>query len=246
MYLSARDSCRRFSWSLTRCWWWKNWAVPGRGPEGDRPGPRAHGGDPGKRHGPSFPPLPVPPGLVREVVARSFGCPGKPRNPWTLRKFWGNLCQTGPPTSAPAVPWVMDHAVKIALKETPGGGDASLMIGRDTLAIAAKMSMVEGLDPDGVFRSASAAGIPGHGPEGGAQIGDSTHFDPRVASPGWTPCTRTRPSAASLGNATKSHDRTPAPSGGSLMPRVIPGTRTHPAVVKALGVEKLWVVNPFK
>lgn len=188
------------------------------------------------------------PALVRQVTARYFGLPGKAAEPADPQRILGEPLPDRPPNLCPGCPHrAMYYSVKMALKDLGVEGIFPTDIGCYTLGLLPPLSMADFLICMGSSINTAAGISKATGQKVVAFIGDSTFFHSGL--PG-------------LANAVhQGHDfllvildnGTTAMTGSQPHPGVMltpPGYQGRPiaieGVVRALGVDSLTVVNPFK
>ena len=188
------------------------------------------------------------PALVREVIARFFGVASEAPEPMVPEAVLGQPLPDRPPNLCAGCPHrATYYAVKIALKDLGVEGVFPTDIGCYTLGLLPPLSMADFLICMGSSHQHRGGDFPGHGPEGGGLHRGFHLFPRRAAGPGQRRAPQARLSAGHPGQRHHGHDRTPAPPRGQPDAPGYPGEHVPIArVVKALGVEQLWVVNPFK
>jgi len=188
------------------------------------------------------------PGLVREVMARFFGMAQETPKPLAPEAVLGEPLPDRPPNLCPGCPHRASYyAVKIALKDLGVEGIFPTDIGCYTLGLLAPMSMADFLICMGSSISTAAGISQATGQKVVAFIGDSTFF--HAGLPALTNAVHNRHDflLVILDNGTTAMTGSQPHPGVSLVPPGFPGEHVPiPRVVKALGVEQLWVTNPFK
>jgi len=188
------------------------------------------------------------PGLVRQVIARYFGVPYQAPVPMVPEEVLGQPLPDRPPNLCPGCPHrAMYYAVKIALRDLGVEGVFPTDIGCYTLGLLPPLSMADFLICMGSSISTAAGISRATGQKVVGFIGDSTFF--HAGLPALTNAVHNRHDflLVILDNGTTAMTGHQPHPGVSLMPPGYPGEHVPiPRVVKALGVEKLWVVNPFK
>ncbi|MBM4273261.1 MAG: indolepyruvate ferredoxin oxidoreductase subunit alpha [Deltaproteobacteria bacterium] len=188
------------------------------------------------------------PGLVREVTARCFEISYEAPLAPAPEQVLGRPLPDRPPNLCPGCPHrAMYYAVKIALKDLGVEGVFPTDIGCYTLGLLPPLSMADYLICMGSSISTAAGISRATGQEVVAFIGDSTFF--HAGLPGLANAVHNRHDflLAILDNGTTAMTGQQPHPGVSLPPPGYPGEHVpiH-RVVKALGVEQCWVVNPFK
>jgi indolepyruvate ferredoxin oxidoreductase alpha subunit len=188
------------------------------------------------------------PGLVRQAIAAYFGVPYQAPAPLAPETALGRPLPDRPPNLCPGCPHrAMYYAVKIALQDLGVEGVFPTDIGCYTLGLLPPLSMADFLICMGSSISTAAGISQATGQKVVAFIGDSTFF--HAGLPALTNAVHNRHDflLVILDNGTTAMTGHQPHPGVSLMPPGYPGVHIPiPRVVKALGVEKLWVVNPFK
>jgi indolepyruvate ferredoxin oxidoreductase alpha subunit len=188
------------------------------------------------------------PGLVREVIARFFGVAYEAPAPKAPAAVLGKPLPDRPPNLCPGCPHrAMYYAVKIALKDLGVEGVFPTDIGCYTLGLLPPLSMADFLICMGSSISTAAGISTATDQKVVAFIGDSTFF--HAGLPALTNAVHQKHDflLVILDNGTTAMTGHQPHPGVSLIPPGYPGEHVPIArVVKALGVEKLWVVNPFK
>jgi indolepyruvate ferredoxin oxidoreductase alpha subunit len=188
------------------------------------------------------------PGLVKEKVARYFGLPYQAPAPPVPEQVLGAPLPERPPNLCPGCPHrATYYSVKIALKDLGLNGIFPTDIGCYTLGLLPPLSMADFLICMGSSVSTAAGISKATGDKVVAFIGDSTFFHSGL--PALTSAVHQRHDflLVILDNGTTAMTGSQPHPGVSLVPPGYPGEHVPiPRVVKALGVEQLWTVNPFK
>jgi indolepyruvate ferredoxin oxidoreductase, alpha subunit len=187
------------------------------------------------------------PGLVRETIARYFGESYQAKALTVPEQVLGQALPDRPPNLCPGCPHrAMYYAVKIALRDLGLEGIFPTDIGCYTLGLLPPLSMADFLICMGSSINTAAGISEATGRKVVAFIGDSTFFHSGL--PGLTSAVHQKHDflLVILDNGTTAMTGHQPHPGVSLVPPGYPGEHVPiPRVVKALGVEKLWVVNPF-
>ena len=188
------------------------------------------------------------PGLVREVVGRFFGVASEAPGPIVPEQILGQPLPDRPPNLCAGCPHrAMYYAVKIALKDLGVEGIFPTDIGCYTLGLLPPLSMADFLICMGSSISTAAGISRATGQKVVAFIGDSTFFHSGL--PALVNAVHQKHDflLVILDNGTTAMTGHQPHPGVSLIPPGYPGEHVPIArVVKALGAEQLWVVNPFK
>jgi indolepyruvate ferredoxin oxidoreductase, alpha subunit len=185
------------------------------------------------------------PALVRQVMAGFFGVPWEAPRPTDPVDLWGGPLPDRPPNLCPGCPHRASYyAIKIALQDLGVEGIFPTDIGCYTLGLLPPLSMADYLICMGSSISTAAGISRATGQKVVAFIGDSTFFHAGLT--GLTNAVHNRHNflLVILDNGTTAmtghqpHPGVSLASPGEHVPLV--------RVVKALGVEQIWVVNPFK
>jgi indolepyruvate ferredoxin oxidoreductase alpha subunit len=188
------------------------------------------------------------PGLVREVVARFFDVASEAPAPLAPEEILGQPLPDRPPNLCAGCPHrAMYYAVKIALQDLGVEGIFPTDIGCYTLGLLPPLSMADFLICMGSSISTAAGISRATGQKVVAFIGDSTFFHSGL--PALVNAVHQKHDflLVILDNGTTAMTGHQPHPGVSLMPPGYPGEHVPiKRVVKALGVEQLWVVNPFK
>lgn len=187
------------------------------------------------------------PGLVREIMARYWGSAYQAPALMVPEQVLGQALPDRPPNLCPGCPHrATYYAVKIALKDLGLEGVFPTDIGCYTLGLLPPLSMADFLICMGSSINTAAGISLATGQKVVAFIGDSTFFHSGL--PGLTNAVHNRHDflLVILDNGTTAMTGSQPHPGVSLLPPGYPGEHVPiPRVVKALGVEQLWVVNPF-
>jgi len=188
------------------------------------------------------------PALVRQVTARYFGLPGKAPEPADPEKVLGQPLPDRPPNLCPGCPHrAMYYSVRMALKDLGVEGVFPTDIGCYTLGLLPPLSMADFLICMGSSINTAAGISKATGQKVVAFIGDSTFF--HAGLPGLTNAVHQGHDflLVILDNGTTAMTGHQPHPGVSLTPPGYPCEHVPlKRVVQALGVEQLWVVNPFK
>ncbi|MEW6387103.1 MAG: indolepyruvate ferredoxin oxidoreductase subunit alpha [Thermodesulfobacteriota bacterium] len=188
------------------------------------------------------------PALVRQTIARYFRVPYESPIPPVPAQLLGEPLPDRPPNLCPGCPHrAMYYAVKIALRDQGVAGVFPTDIGCYTLGLLPPLSMADYLVCMGSSINTACGISRATGQKVVAFIGDSTFF--HAGLPGLANAVHNRHDflLVILDNGTTAMTGQQPHPGVSLIPPGYPGEHIPiPRVVKALGVEKLWVVNPFK
>ena len=188
------------------------------------------------------------PGLVKEKIARYFGLPYEPTAPPAPEEVLGRALPDRPPNLCPGCPHrAMYYSVKIALKDLGLEGIFPTDIGCYTLGLLPPLSMADFLICMGSSVSTGAGIAKSTGRKVVAFIGDSTFFHSGLPALANAVHQKHDFLLVILDNGTTAMTGHQPHPGVSLVPPGYPGEHVPiNRVVKALGVEQLWVVNPFK
>jgi indolepyruvate ferredoxin oxidoreductase alpha subunit len=188
------------------------------------------------------------PSLVRQVMARYFEVPYKAADPPAPPELWGGPLPDRPPNLCPGCPHrAMYYAVKIALKDLGLEGIFPTDIGCYTLGLLPPLAMGDYLLCMGSSISTAAGISRATGQTVVAFIGDSTFFHAGLTGLANAVHNGHNFLLVILDNGTTAMTGHQPHPGVSLVP---PGYGGKPInlerVVRALGVEQVWMVNPFK
>ena len=182
------------------------------------------------------------------MVARFFEVASEAPGPLVPEKILGQPLPDRPPNLCAGCPHrAMYYAVKIALKDLGVEGIFPTDIGCYTLGLLPPLSMADFLICMGSSISTAAGISRATGQKVVAFIGDSTFFHSGL--PALVNAVHQKHDflLVILDNGTTAMTGHQPHPGVSLMPPGYPGEHVPiQRVVKALGVEQLWVVNPFK
>ena len=188
------------------------------------------------------------PALVRRTIQRYFGLPGEAPALISPQELLGQPLPDRPPNLCPGCPHrAMYYAVKIALKDLGQEGIFPTDIGCYTLGLLPPLSMADFLICMGSSISTGAGIAKATGQKVVAFIGDSTFF--HAGLPGLVNAVHQGHDflLVILDNGTTAMTGHQPHPGVTLTPIGYPCEHVPIArVVKALGAEQLWVVNPFK
>jgi indolepyruvate ferredoxin oxidoreductase alpha subunit len=188
------------------------------------------------------------PSLVRQVTARYFGLPAKVADPADPQEVLGEPLPDRPPNLCPGCPHrAMYYSVKIALKDLDLEGVFPTDIGCYTLGLLPPLSMADLLICMGSSISTAAGISRATEQKVVAFIGDSTFYHSGLTGLANAVHQGHDFLLVILDNGTTAMTGSQPHPGVSLTPPGYPGRHIPiEGVVKALGVEALWVVNPFK
>jgi indolepyruvate ferredoxin oxidoreductase alpha subunit len=188
------------------------------------------------------------PGLVKEKVARYFDLSYQAPAPPEPAQVLGAPLPERPPNLCPGCPHrATYYSVKIALKDLGLNGIFPTDIGCYTLGLLPPLSMADFLICMGSSVSTAAGISKATGSKVVAFIGDSTFFHSGLPALASAVHQRHDFLLVILDNGTTAMTGSQPHPGVSLVPPGYPGEHVPiPRVVKALGVEQLWIVNPFK
>ena len=188
------------------------------------------------------------PSLVREVIARYFNVAYEAPAPVVPEKVLEAPLPDRPPNLCAGCPHrAMYYAVKIALHDLGVEGIFPTDIGCYTLGLLPPLSMADFLICMGSSISTAAGISRATGQKVVAFIGDSTFFHSGL--PALVNAVHQKHDflLVILDNGTTAMTGHQPHPGVSLIPPGYPGEHVPiQRVVKALGVEQLWVVNPYK
>jgi indolepyruvate ferredoxin oxidoreductase alpha subunit len=188
------------------------------------------------------------PSLVREVIARFFKVAYETVAPVVPEKVLDQPLPDRPPNLCAGCPHrAMYYAVKIALKDLGVEGVFPTDIGCYTLGLLPPLSMADFLICMGSSISTAAGISRATGQKVVAFIGDSTFFHSGL--PALVNAVHQKHDflLVILDNGTTAMTGHQPHPGVSLIPPGYPGEHVPiQRVVKALGVEQVWVVNPYK
>jgi indolepyruvate ferredoxin oxidoreductase alpha subunit len=188
------------------------------------------------------------PGLVKEKIAQYFGVPYQAPAPRAPEEVLAQPLPDRPPNLCPGCPHrAMYYSVKIALRDLGMEGVFPTDIGCYTLGLLPPLSMADFLICMGSSISTAGGIARATGQKVVAFIGDSTFF--HAGLPALTNAVHQKHDflLVILDNGTTAMTGHQPHPGVSLTPPGYPCEHVPiQRVVKALGAEKLWVVNPFK
>ena len=188
------------------------------------------------------------PALVRQVMAGYFGIPLEAPKPPAPGELWDKELPDRPPNLCPGCPHrAMYYAVKIALKDLGREGIFPTDIGCYTLGLLPPLSMADYLICMGSSISTAAGISRATGQTVVAFIGDSTFFHAGLTGLANAVHNGHDFLLVILDNGTTAMTGHQPHPGVTLVP---PGYSGKPinleGIVRALGVEQVWMVNPFK
>ena len=187
------------------------------------------------------------PGLVRETIARYFGEKYPAAALMVPEQVLGQALPDRPPNLCPGCPHrAMYYAVKIALRDLGLEGAFPTDIGCYTLGLLPPLSSADFLICMGSSINTAAGISRATGQKVVAFIGDSTFF--HAGLPGLANAVHNRHDflLVILDNGTTAMTGSQPHPGVTLTPPGYPGKPIDIAgVVRGLGVENLWIVNPF-
>jgi indolepyruvate ferredoxin oxidoreductase alpha subunit len=188
------------------------------------------------------------PALVRQAAARYFGVPDKAVEALAPAALFGQPLPDRPPNLCPGCPHrAMYYAVKIALEELGLEGVFPTDIGCYTLGLLPPLSMADFLICMGSSITTACGIGRATGQKMVAFIGDSTFFHAGLTGLANAVHNNHDVLLIILDNGTTAMTGHQPHPGVTLTPPDYPGRPIDMAgVVKALGVEQLWRVNPFK
>ncbi len=188
------------------------------------------------------------PALVRRVVADYFGVADKETEILAPGELLGQALPDRPPNLCPGCPHrAMYYAVKIALEELGVEGVFPTDIGCYTLGLLPPLSMADFLICMGSSITTACGIARATDQKVVAFIGDSTFFHAGLTGLANAVHNNHDVLLVILDNGTTAMTGHQPHPGVTLTPPDYPGRPIDMAgVVRALGVEKLWVVNPFK
>ncbi len=188
------------------------------------------------------------PALVRRVVADYFGVVDKKTEALAPVELLGQPLPDRPPNLCPGCPHrAMYYAVKIALEELGLEGIFPTDIGCYTLGLLPPLSMADFLICMGSSITTACGIAKATGQKVVAFIGDSTFFHAGLTGLANAVHNNHDVLLVILDNGTTAMTGHQPHPGVTLTPPGYPGRPIDMAgTVQALGVEKLWVVNPFK
>jgi indolepyruvate ferredoxin oxidoreductase, alpha subunit len=188
------------------------------------------------------------PSLVRQVLAGYFGVPEKAPEPVAPVEFYGKELPDRPPNLCPGCPHrAMYYAVKIALKDLGKEGIFPTDIGCYTLGLLPPLSMADYLICMGSSISTAAGISRATGQTVVAFIGDSTFFHSGLPALANVVHNGHDFLLVILDNGTTAMTGHQPHPGVTMAPPGYPGKPIDlTGIVRALGVEQVWKVNPLK
>jgi|UniRef100_A0A7C3WJ12 indolepyruvate ferredoxin oxidoreductase alpha subunit len=188
------------------------------------------------------------PALVRQVAADCFRVPDIPAEKISPLELLGQPLPDRPPNLCPGCPHrAMYYAVKIALKELGVEGVYPTDIGCYTLGLLPPLSMADFLICMGSSITTACGIARATDQKVVAFIGDSTFFHAGLTGLANAVHNNHEVLLIILDNGTTAMTGHQPHPGVTLTPPGYPGRPINlTEVVKGLGVEQLWVVNPFK
>jgi indolepyruvate ferredoxin oxidoreductase, alpha subunit len=188
------------------------------------------------------------PALVRQVMARYFGVAWDAPAPPAPLELWGGPLPDRPPNLCPGCPHrATYYAMKIALKDSGLEGIFPTDIGCYTLGLLPPLSMADFLICMGSSISTAAGISRATGQKVVAFIGDSTFFHAGLTGLANAVHNGHDFLLVIMDNGTTAMTGQQPHPGVTMVPAGYPGKPINlEGVVRALGVEQVWVVNPFK
>jgi indolepyruvate ferredoxin oxidoreductase, alpha subunit len=188
------------------------------------------------------------PALVRQVIARFLGVAYEAPEVLVPEAVLEHPLPDRPPNLCPGCPHrATYYAVKIALKDLGVEGIFPTDIGCYTLGLLPPLSMADFLICMGSSISTAAGISQATGQKVVAFIGDSTFFHAGLPALANAVHNGHDFLLVILDNGTTAMTGSQPHPGVSMTPPGYPGVHVPiPRVVKALGVDQLWVSNPFK
>ncbi|MGQ9687514.1 MAG: indolepyruvate ferredoxin oxidoreductase subunit alpha, partial [Desulfobaccales bacterium] len=188
------------------------------------------------------------PALVRQVMAGFFGVPFEAPQPPDPMKLWGGAFPDRPPNLCPGCPHrATYYAIKIALKDLGREGIFPTDIGCYTLGLLPPLSMADYLICMGSSISTAAGISRATGQTVVAFIGDSTFFHAGLTGLANAVHNNHDFLLVILDNGTTAMTGHQPHPGVTLTPTHYPGKPINlEKVVRALGVEQVWRINPLK
>jgi indolepyruvate ferredoxin oxidoreductase alpha subunit len=188
------------------------------------------------------------PALVRQVMADFFGVPQQVEPPVAPQELFGQPLPDRPPNLCPGCPHrAMYYAVKIALRDLHLEGIFPTDIGCYTLGLLPPLSMADYLICMGSSITTACGISRATGQKVVAFIGDSTFFHGGLTGLANAVHNRHDVLLVILDNGTTAMTGQQPHPGVTMTPPGYPGQPIEiEGVVRALGVEQLWRVNPFK
>ena len=188
------------------------------------------------------------PALVRQVMAKFFGVPAEAPAPAAPAELWGGDLPDRPPNLCPGCPHrAMYYAVKMALKDLGREGIFPTDIGCYTLGLLPPLSMADYLICMGSSISTAAGISRASGQTVVAFIGDSTFFHAGLTGLANAVHNDHDFLLVILDNGTTAMTGHQPHPGVTMVPSGYPGKPINlEGIVRALGVEQVWRVNPLK
>jgi indolepyruvate ferredoxin oxidoreductase alpha subunit len=188
------------------------------------------------------------PALVRQVMARYFGVSWQAPEPLIPQELYGGELPDRPPNLCPGCPHrAMYYAVKIGLKDLGLEGIFPTDIGCYTLGLLPPLSMADYLICMGSSISTAAGISRATGQTVVAFIGDSTFFHAGLTGLANAVHNGHDFLLVILDNGTTAMTGHQPNPGVTMVPGDYPGNPINlEGIVRALGVEQVWMVNPFK
>jgi indolepyruvate ferredoxin oxidoreductase, alpha subunit len=188
------------------------------------------------------------PALVRQVMASYFGVPWEAPAPSDPGELWGGDLPDRPPNLCPGCPHrAMYYAVKMALKDLGREGIFPTDIGCYTLGVLPPLSMADYLICMGSSISTAAGISRATDQTVVAFIGDSTFFHAGLTGLANAVHNGHDFVLVILDNGTTAMTGHQPHPGVTMVPTGYPGKPINLAgLVRALGVEQVWMVNPLK
>ena len=188
------------------------------------------------------------PALVRQVMAKCFGVAAAAQTPPVPAELWGSELPDRPPNLCPGCPHrAMYYAVKMALKDLGREGIFPTDIGCYTLGLLPPLSMADYLICMGSSISTAAGISRAAGQTVVAFIGDSTFFHAGLTGLANAVHNGHDFLLVILDNGTTAMTGHQPHPGVTMVPSGYPGKPINiEGIVRALGVEQVWKVNPLK
>ena len=188
------------------------------------------------------------PALVRQVMAKFFGVAAEAQTPPAPAELWGSELPDRPPNLCPGCPHrAMYYAVKMALKDLGREGIFPTDIGCYTLGLLPPLSMADYLICMGSSISTAAGISRATGQTVVAFIGDSTFFHAGLTGLANAVHNGHDFLLVILDNGTTAMTGHQPHPGVTMVPSGYPGKPINlEGIVRALGVEQVWKVNPLK
>jgi indolepyruvate ferredoxin oxidoreductase alpha subunit len=188
------------------------------------------------------------PALVSQVLARYFGVAFQAPEPPAPLELYGEELPDRPPNLCPGCPHrAMYYAVKIGLKDLGREGIFPTDIGCYTLGLLPPLSMADYLICMGSSISTAAGISRATDQTVVAFIGDSTFFHAGLTGLANAVHNGHDFVLVILDNGTTAMTGHQPHPGVTMVPNDYPGKPINlEGIVRALGVEQVWMVNPFK